>query len=157
MSFWDRFRGSKSPGRSGNPDYLNEALSLEWVGDYDGALTAYRLALRESPNNVRVLENMAIAFSKLGQLDDAVRSYKRALSIDPKLSGAHYGLAFLLLKRGEESDAAYHLEAFLMDAPAGAESERWIKHAKQTLDQLHTPAQSDDDGLDSTGFGETLQ
>jgi tetratricopeptide (TPR) repeat protein len=157
MSFWDRFRGAKASGRSGNPDYLGEALALEKVGDYDGALTSYRLALRQSPNNVRVLENMAIAFSKLGQLDDAIRSYKRALSIDPKLSGAHYGLAFLLLKRGEESDAAYHLEAFLMDAPAGAESERWIKHAKQTLDQLHTPAPSDDDGLDSTGFGEKSQ
>lgn len=157
MSFWDRIRGAKAPGRSGNPDYLSEALALEKMGDYDGALTSYRLALRESPNNVRVLENMAIAFSKLGQLDDAIRSYKRALSIDPKLSGAHYGLAFLLLKRGEESDAAYHLEAFLMDAPAGAESERWINHAKQTLDQLHTPAQSDDDGMDSTEFGETPQ
>jgi tetratricopeptide (TPR) repeat protein len=97
---------------------------------------------------------MAIAFSKLGQLDDAIRSYKRALSIDPKLSGAHYGLAFLLIKRGEISDAAYHLEAFLMDAPAGAESERWIKHAKQTLDQLHTPAQSDEDELGAAEFPE---
>ena len=158
MSFWDRFRGDKSssqPGRSGKLNYLSEGLALEKQGDYDAALTSYRLALREAPNNVRVLENMAIAYSKIGQLDEAVRSYKRALSIEPKLSGAHYGLAYLLLKRGEVSDAAYHLEAFLMDAPSGPEAERWIGHAKQTLDQLQAPAERDDDGL-MTEFPETL-
>lgn len=158
MSFWDRLRGAKSSsnaGRGGKPDYLSEGLALEKQGDYDAALTSYRLALREQPNNVRVLENMAIAFSKTGLLDDAIRSYKRALSIQPQLSGAHYGLAYLLLKRGEISDAAYHLEAFLMDAPSGPESERWVAHARQTLDQLHTPAQPDE-ALDATEFPETL-
>ncbi|MDQ6718230.1 MAG: tetratricopeptide repeat protein [Gemmatimonadota bacterium] len=158
MSFWDKLRGAKSnsqPGRSGKLDYLSEGLALEKQGDYDAALTSYRLALREQPNNVRVLENMAIASSRLGQADDAIRSYKRALSIEPKLSGAHYGLAYLLLKRGEISDAAYHLEAFLMDAPTGPESERWVAHAKKTLDELHTPAQSDDE-MDPAEFPETL-
>lgn len=156
MSFWERFRGGKTAGRSGNLDYLSEGLALEKQGDYDAALTSYRLALRESPNSVRVLENMAIAYSKNGNLDDAIRSYKRALSIEPKLSGAHYGLAFLLIKRGEISDAAYHLEAFLMDAPSGPESARWIEHAKQTLDQLHSPTQSDDDTT-STESPETTE
>lgn len=160
MSFWDRFRGGKSssqPGGSSKADYLSEGIALEKQGDYDAALTSYRLALRDQPNNVRVLENMAIAFSKNGQLDDAIRSYKRALSIEPKLSGAHYGLAYLLLKRGEESDAAYHLEAFLMDAPKGPEAERWIGHAKRTLDQLHTTAQSDEDAMPGTEFPETIE
>lgn len=160
MSFWDKFRGGKSssqPGGTSKADYLSEAIALEKQGDYDAALTSYRLALRERPNNVRVLENMAIAFSKTGQLDEAIRSYKRALSIEPKLSGAHYGLAYLLLKRGEESDAAYHLEAFLMDAPAGPESERWIAHAKRTLEQIHTPAQPDDESMPVTEFPETIE
>jgi len=156
MSFWDRFRSEKKPSRSARLDYLGEGIALERRGDYDAALTSYRLALREAPNSHRVLENMAIAYSKLGQLDEAIRCYRRALSIEPKLSGAHYGLAFLLLKRGETSDAAFHLEAFLMDAPSGAESERWIKHAKQTLDGMHTGAHSDEDGLSPTELPETL-
>ena len=79
---------------------------------------------------------MAIAYSKLGQLDEAIRCYRRALTIEPKLSGAHYGLAFLLLRRGDVSDAAYHLEAFLMDPPRGPEAERWVKHAQKTLDEM---------------------
>jgi tetratricopeptide (TPR) repeat protein len=79
---------------------------------------------------------MAIAYSKLGQMDEAIRCYRRALAIEPKLSGAHYGLAFLLLRRGEGSDAAFHLEAFLMDPPKSPEAERWVKHAQKTLEEL---------------------
>ena len=136
MSFWDRLTGGKPKQPSGNLDYLNEALSLERQGDYDAALTSYRLALRQTPNNHKVLQNMAIAYSKLGQMDEAIRCYRRALAIEPKLSGAHYGLAFLLLRRGDASDAAFHLEAFLMDPPKNPEAERWVKHAQKTLDDM---------------------
>ncbi len=139
MSFWDRLTGGKPKQPSGNLDYLNEALSLERQGDYDAALTSYRLALRQTPNNHKVLQNMAIAYSKLGQMDEAIRCYRRALAIEPKLSGAHYGLAFLLLRRGDANDAAFHLEAFLMDPPApSAEADRWIRHARETLEQIRT-------------------
>jgi tetratricopeptide (TPR) repeat protein len=136
MSFWDRLTGGKPKPPAENLDYLNEALALERQGDYDAALTSYRLALRQRPNNHKVIQNMAIAYSKLGQLDEAVRCYRRALAIEPRLSGAHYGLAFLLLRRGEISDAAFHLEAFLMDPPRSPEAERWVKHAQKTLEEM---------------------
>ncbi len=117
-------------------DYLNEALALERQGDFDAALTSYRLALRDHPNDPRILQNMAIAFSRTGRLEEAVRAYKRALELDPQLSGAHYGLAFLQLKRGDTQAAITHLSAFLETPPTGGDSERWVRHAKQTLEEL---------------------
>src|ERR1700682_694089 len=135
MSFWDRLTGGKPKPVTENLDYLNEALALERQGDFDAALTSYRLALPPTPNNHKGLPNMAKAYSKLGQMDEAIRCYRRALAIEPKLSGAHYGLAFLLLRRGDLSDAAFHLEAFLMDPPRSSEAERWVKHAQKTLDE----------------------
>src|SRR5437899_8708136 len=105
MSFWDRLTGGKPKRPTENLDYLTEALALERQGDYDAALTSYRLALRDRPSDPRILQNMAIAFSKTGRLEDALRCYRRALDLDPELSGAHYGLAFLLLKRGDASGA----------------------------------------------------
>lgn len=139
MSWWYRLVGGKpekvKPQRL---DYLNEALALERQGDYDAALTSYRLALRDRPNDPRILQNMAIAFSKTGRMDDAVRMYRRTLDLDPHQSGAHYGLAFLLLKRGEHQAAERHLDAFLADPPKSAESDRWIRHAKSTLEQIHS-------------------
>ncbi len=139
MSIWSLLRGKgKRDATPQRLDYLTEALALERQGDYDAALTSYRLALRDHPADHKVLQNMAIAYSKTGQLDQAIRCYRRALEIEPRLSGAHYGLAYLLLKRDEASDAAFHLEAFLMDPPAGAEAERWVRHAKKTLDEIRT-------------------
>ena len=139
MSWWSRFVGGRSERdmRPQRLDYLSEALALERQGDYDAALTSYRLALRDTPNDHRVLQNMAIAFTKTGQVEEAVRCYRRALDVEPRLSGAHYGLAFLLLKRGSTSEAAEHLEAFLEQPPTSAEAERWVRHARETLDAIH--------------------
>lgn len=141
MSWLSRLLGGKSEsGKQRNRlDYLHEALVLERQGDYDAALTSYRLALRDTPNDLRVLQNMAIAFSRTGRLEEAVRAYRRALEIDPELSGAHYGLAFLLEKRGDRVGAERHLRAFLATPPVGDEAGRWVRHAQVTLDQFHHP------------------
>src|SRR2546426_6522929 len=97
MGFWRRLFGGSGvdelqPQRL---DYLNEALALERQGDYEAALTSYRLALRDHPTDARILQNMAIAFTKTRRLDEAIRHYRRALELDRDLAGAHYGLAFL--------------------------------------------------------------
>ena len=140
MSFWSRFSGGKSKSEQKRLDYLSEGLALERQGDYEAALTSYALALRDQPTNHRVLQNMAIAYSRTGRTTEAIRCYRRALEIQPKLSGAHYGLAFLLLRRGETDNAAFHLESFLMDPPApSAEADRWIRHARETLERLKSP------------------
>jgi Flp pilus assembly protein TadD len=139
MSFWSRFSGGKSKSEQKRLDYLSEGLALERQGDYEAALTSYALALRDQPTNHRVLQNMAIAYSRTGRTSEAIRCYRRALEIQPKLSGAHYGLAFLLLRRGEVDNAAFHLESFLMDPPApSAEADRWIRHARETLERLRS-------------------
>jgi tetratricopeptide (TPR) repeat protein len=138
MSWWSRLTGGKSAGdpKPQRLDYLSEALALERQGDYDAALTSYRLALRDRPNDPKILQNMAIAFTKTSRPDDALRCYRRALEIAPNLSGAHYGLAFLLLKRDDRTGAEEHLEAFLAKRPTGADAERWIRHAEETLATL---------------------
>ena len=143
MSFWSRFSGGKSKSEQKRLDYLSEGLALERQGDYEAALTSYALALRDQPTNHRVLQNMAIAYSRTGRTSEAIRCYRRALEIQPKLSGAHYGLAFLLLRRGEIDNAAFHLESFLMDTPApSAEADRWIRPARETLERLRSAGDS---------------
>jgi tetratricopeptide (TPR) repeat protein len=138
MSLWrqltDRLRST--PREPQRLDYLNEALALERQGDYTAAITSYRLGLRDHPNDPRILQNMAIAFTKTGQPAEAIRHYRKALELDGTLSGAHYGLAFLLLKQGDVGRAGEHLRAFLARPPKGADAERWIRHAEHTLHQL---------------------
>ncbi len=147
MSFWRRLFGGGSRGAAGGGgddlkpqrlDYLNEALALERQGDYDAALTSYRLALRDHPNDARILQNMAIAFTKTRRYDEAIRHYRRALELDGSLAGAHYGLAFLLLQRGDPDGAAQHLKTFLAHPPRGPDAQKWVEHANQTLHDLRT-------------------
>jgi Flp pilus assembly protein TadD len=140
MSWWSRLLGGKSEGavKPQRLDYLSEAMALERQGDYDAALTSYRLALRDRPNDTKILQNMAIAFTKTNRPEEAIRAYKQALELAPHLSGAHYGLAFLLLKRGDRDGAAEHLAAFLGAPPSGAESDRWVRHAEETLTTLRS-------------------
>jgi Flp pilus assembly protein TadD len=152
MSFWSRLGGGKSKSEQKRLDYLSEGLALERQGDYEAALTSYQLALRDQPTNHRVLQNMAIAYSRTGRQTEAIRCYRRALDIQPKLAGAHYGLAFLLLRRGDTSDAAFHLESFLMDPPPpSAEAERWVRHARETLERIRTTPATADGGPPGTG------
>ena len=143
MSFWRRMFG-KGSRENLNPqrlDYLNEGLALERQGDFEAALTSYRLAFRDNPTDSRILLNMAIAFTKTGQPEEAIRHYKRALELDDNLVGAHYGVAFLLLKRGDVHQAADHLRAFLARPPKGPDAERWIRHAETALrDIASSPA-----------------
>lgn len=140
MSWWSRLLGGKSKNDrdSRRVDYLSEAIALERQGDFDAALTSYRLALRENPTDPRILQNIAIAYSRTGRSEDAIRSYRRALEVAPEQSGAHYGLAFLLLKRGDRAGAMTHLDAFLSRPPADPEMERWVRHAEQTLVALRS-------------------
>src|SRR3989449_10359976 len=98
MGFWRRLFGGSS-GDDLKPqrlDYLNEALALERQGDYEAALTSYRLALRDHPNDARILQNMAIAFTKTRRLDEAIRHYRRAPGLDNGLAGGPPRAALLL-------------------------------------------------------------
>jgi Flp pilus assembly protein TadD len=140
MSWWRRLLGLASgrPARPPRLDYLGEALALERQGNYDAALTSYRLAMRDFPNDPKIVTNLAIACTKTGRYDEALRSYRRALELDGKLSGAHYGLAFLLLKRGDAPGAEQHLRAFLDHPPRGDEAAQWIAHAQSTLEKIQS-------------------
>lgn len=142
MSFWRRLFG-RSDRRAQRLDYLNEAMALERQGDLAGAITSYRLGLRDNPNDPTILQYIAIAFSKTGQVEEAIRHYRRALAVDDSLSGAHYGVAFLLLKKGEAAKAAEHLQAFLARPPKGPDAEKWIRHAEATLLELGVPGSAD--------------
>lgn len=117
-------------------DYYQEGVSLLQAGHYHEALTSFRLALRESPGDTAVLQQIAIAYTRIGMTDDAAKTYRMVLERDPKAAGAHYGLAFLYLHEGKEEEAIGHLQAFLDSPPRGPEADRHVEHARKTLEEL---------------------
>jgi tetratricopeptide (TPR) repeat protein len=98
------------------------------------------LALRDQPNDVKILQYIAIALSRTARYEEAIRHYRRALELQADLPGAHYGLAFLLLRRGDTARAAEHLRAFLARPPRDGEMARWVDHARTRLAELEADA-----------------
>lgn len=145
MNFFRRLFGGRSESelKPQRLDYLNEALALERSGDFDSAITSYQLALRDNPDDTKVLQNLAIALTRVNRSDEAIRYYRQALKVKPTLSGPHYGLAFLHLRRGEQDAAMTHLESFLAAPPSSGEPERWIDHARETLASLKASEHAD--------------
>jgi Flp pilus assembly protein TadD len=136
MSWWRNLVSGRFEADSDKPDYYAEGVALLREEKFHEALTSFRLALRESPGDTDVLLQMGVVYTKIGTTDEALRVYRRVLELKPHASGAHYGLAFLLLGRGNRDDAISHLRAFLARPPRQPGAERHIDHARHTLAEL---------------------
>lgn len=149
MPWWSVFK-SGSGRDDENPDYYAEGLALAGQERYHEALTSFRLALRERPADVAALEQMAVVYTRMGMTDEALKVYTRALEKNPDSAGAHYGLGFLYLKRGEMNLAADHLATFLEVGGDVPESAQHVRHARNTLESLQTPADLGGDAVEPT-------
>jgi tetratricopeptide (TPR) repeat protein len=136
MSWWSNLISGRSGASEDKPDYYQEGLDLLKQDKLHEALTSFRLALRENPKDTDVMQQIAVTYTLVGQADESVRTYRRVLELEPHASGAHYGLAFLLLQRGETDEAISHLRAFLARPPELSEAARHIAHARATLAEL---------------------
>lgn len=142
MPWWKFWEGEKERGPT--LDYYEEGIALARQERYHEALTSFRLALRERPDDPATLEQMAVVYSQIGVTDEAVKLYQQVLGLRNS-PAAHYGLAFLLLRRGARDDAAEHLRAFLDLAPDGAGADEHVHHARETLERLEREVPSGDD------------
>jgi Flp pilus assembly protein TadD len=132
MGIWKKLFGAEDDA----VDYYREGVDLLNAGKYHEALTSFRLAQRETPQDATVLQQIAITYTRIGMTDEAIKTYRAVLSQQPHTSSAHYGLAFLLLRQGRPEEAERHLTAFLDEPPDGDEAKRHVEHARSTLSEL---------------------
>lgn len=143
MSWFTKLINGRSGQAAKDPDYYEEGSILLREEKYHEALTSFRLALRESPNDTDVLLQIAVTYTRIGMTDEAVKTYRRVLELKPHASGAHYGLAFLLRQGGNTDEAVAHLRAFLARPPQAPSAQRHVVHARQTLAELTGEGEAD--------------
>jgi Flp pilus assembly protein TadD len=135
MPWWKPW-GNDSKTGTERPDYYEEGIDLARQERFHEALTSFRLALREDPQDAAALEQMAVVYTRIGMTDEAIKMYARALAERPASAAAHYGIAFLLLARGRYEAASEHLRAFLEQPRTDDALERQYEHARVTLDRI---------------------
>lgn len=148
MGWWPFSRGLRGLGEP--PDYYREGLKLTGERKYHEALTSFRLALRQRPEDAEIMEQMAVVYTRIGIPEEAVKFYRLAIETGNHSPGAHYGLGFLLLRRGDEEGARWQLERFLSDPPRGEEASAHVEHARKTLLRL-SGEEGDEDRKDGEG------
>ena len=133
MAFWKKLLGST---KRKPVDYYREGKELFDDKKFHEALTSFQLALKEAPGDAFVLQEIAMCYTRVGMNEEAVKTYQHVLQKNPQAVGAHYGLAFLLLKDERQEEAIQHLELFLSNPPNGEEAGFHIEHARSTLAEL---------------------
>ena len=133
------------------PDYYGEGLKLANQEKFHEALTSFRLALRARPDDPEIMQQMAVIYTHIGMPDEAVKYYEEAIRTGGDSTAAHYGLAFLFLRRGDAESARRHLGAFLRNPPAGEEAAAHIEHAERTLQQLEAGGLAEDEPDEGDG------
>ena len=73
--------------------------------------------LRESPQNLRALNLLGIAFTETGQIEKANSAFSQALAVDPHFFPARKNLAINQFNRKRTADAAAQFSEVLKDAP----------------------------------------
>lgn len=93
---------------------LGDALQIQ--GCYDEAITAYRRALTERPDDAMLWCNLGLAHHALRSYPVAQEAYERALQCDDDYLGAWYNLGLLRYEKGEYEEAkAAYTEALRID------------------------------------------
>ena len=69
MAWWNKLFGDSGP--AGRVAYYDEGLALIAEDKVHEALTSFRLALKASPGDVVVLQQIAIAYTRIGMTEEA--------------------------------------------------------------------------------------
>jgi tetratricopeptide (TPR) repeat protein len=68
----------------------------------------------------------------LGRLDDAQEHYRMALELNPQYADAHFNLALLCERQGDNLKAVHHWKNYLKLDRGG----QWAEIARRQLDRL---------------------
>lgn len=131
-------------------DALAEGRALLKLGQNANAISAFRAALRDQPENGDAYNGLAIAYDRIGRKDLAQRYFELALSFDPENPRFRANLARLFNRSGQPQ-----LAADLVEQPASAE--KAMADVARPLPTQDSPLQRDMEFVATLPTEEPLQ
>lgn len=101
---------------------LKKALYLQKSGQWAEASTLYAQLLAETPDNILLLDHLAVAYAQGGQLSESAATLTRALSLAPDNARLHNHYGNVLRAQGHIDVALQHYREALRLHPGYAEA-----------------------------------
>ena len=98
--------------------YVSLGAGFSELGNYPGAVAAYREAIALAPRIAAPHHDLAIALEHVGRPDEAAAEFETALRLDPQSAASHDDLGALLVRRGDLEGATSHLQEALRIDPS---------------------------------------
>ena len=132
---WQDF---SQPLQSSNtlPSHFDQAEQLAKSQQYLQAISEYRLALRETPDDIAASFGLAIAQSQVGLDGEAIQSYLSILKLNPKLWEAEVNMGMLLLKQQKSQEALVHLQNAQRENPQNFRVHFYTAKSQEQLGDL---------------------
>jgi tetratricopeptide (TPR) repeat protein len=99
------------------------ALALDHAGRIPEAIQQFEKALRLTPGDVEVHDNLGVTLEHVGRIAEALQHYETALRLKPYFPEAHSNLGNALLRTGRVPEAIQQYEEALRLRPDYAEAE----------------------------------
>ena len=109
------------------------------VGQFDNAITEYKMAIWLDCLNISAYRNLCTAYEEIGDFDSAVDTYKRLIQIMPNIPEYHSNLANILYVKGDHEGAISHFQTAITLNP----SKQWTSIINQTLGFVFQESKSD--------------
>ena len=88
----------KGRDKSPNNPYARLNLGEFYLssGDYENAITEFKVAIKLNPRLVEALVNIGVAYTQVGMFDEAKESYERAILYNPSYPESYFNYGILL-------------------------------------------------------------
>jgi tetratricopeptide (TPR) repeat protein len=94
----------------GSSLFVVGATRAKAAGEWEEAVTLFKLALAADPNNNAARLALATTYMQSGEVEAATRELQQALMLDPENLAGHYNLGTILAQQGQTAAAIAHLE-----------------------------------------------
>jgi Tfp pilus assembly protein PilF len=102
---------------AGAEGHFERALQYQRSGDFENAVSQYKLVLERDQMRVEAHNNLGLLYQEKNLLEDSARELQRALIIDPGYARAHNNYGVTLLRQGKLDAAAAEFRTLLTLEP----------------------------------------
>ncbi|KAF2335468.1 tetratricopeptide repeat protein [Flavobacterium daemonense] len=111
---------SESKNKNAQNSYVI-AKDFMQKSDYKTAIESFQLALKEDPNFVLALDDMAVSYRQLKDYDNAIKYYKKSLEIYPEGNFALMNIGVVYTLKSDFKTAISYYEKLIQYHPDNAE------------------------------------